>query len=235
MTCYKLAFENRVMAFNFALDKDGKIAGLSITAYVPPNIPEPDRNITQLSLPFNGEWTVFWGGDTKELNQHVSVRAQKNAFDIVKTDATGKSYRTDGSTNEDYYAFGEPLLAPCDAEVVMAVDGVKDNMPGDQNPIYVPGNAVMLRTAANEYILMAHFKNHSLRVHEGDKVARGQVLGLCGNSGNSSEPHLHLHMENVEDMNIATGIKCYFSKILVNGTAASDYSPVKGDKVANVR
>ena len=231
---YKLNFENGVLALNFGLDKDQMLNGLTITPYVPNDLPSISRNKTDLILPFNGEWTVFWGGDTPEQNHHVNIPSQKNAFDIVITDANGNSYKTDGKVNEDYYAFGKPLIAPCDAVVVQAVDGIKDNNPGDLNPIYTPGNSIMLKTINNEYILIAHFKNHTITVKEGEKVKKGQILGNCGNSGNSSEPHLHFHLENAEDMNIATGVKCYFEKIKVNASEKHDYSPVKGDKVENV-
>ena len=115
-----------------------------------------------------------------------------------------------------------------------AGDGVKDNVPGELNPIFVPDNSVMLKTANNECILFAHFKNHSLLVKERDHVRKGKVLGYCGNSGNSSEPHLHFHIENVENQNVATGAECYFDKILVNGVEKDDYSPVQGEKVENI-
>ena len=64
-------------------------------------------------------------------------------------------------------------------------------------------------------------------------VKQGDLLGLCGNSGNSSEPHLHFHIQNVEDMNEATGAKAYFKKILVDGKIKKDYSPVRNEKVRN--
>ena len=195
------------------------------------SLPKPERNKTKLSLPFKGEWTVFWGGDTKEQNYHVDVEAQKNAFDIIVTDEKGKSYRTNGEKNEDYYAFGKELIAPCDGEVVLVVDGIKDNQPGVLNPAYVPGNTVIIKTANNEYLFFAHFKQHSIKVKQGQKLKQGTLLGLCGNSGNSSEPHLHFHIQNVEDINVATGVKCYFDKLVVNGEVKTDYSPVKRDKV----
>lgn len=198
-------------------------------------MPVLQRNITAMHLPFKGEWTVFWGGDTKELNYHVNVRFQKNAFDIVINNAEGRSFRTNGKTNDDYYAFGQPIIAPCDGEVVWAVDGVKDNIPGELNPIYVPGNAVLMKTRNKEYVFFAHFKQHSVKVKEGDQVKQGQLLGLCGNSGNSSEPHLHFHLQNIENLNKATGVKCYFSKLEVNGAPKTDYSPVKGDKISEAR
>lgn len=230
---YKTTFERTVFAVNISLDNNRKINGLFVKPFKEDNLPKLERNETKLILPFNGEWTVFWGGDTKELNYHVESEAQKNAFDIVITDQNGKTYKTDGQTNEDYYAFGKELIAPCNAEVVLVVDGIKDNKPGELNPIYVPGNTVILKTVNGKYLFFAHFKQNSIVVKQGQKVKQGELLGLCGNSGNSSEAHLHFHIQNVEDMNKATGAKCYFDEIIVNGELKNDYSPIKGEKIKN--
>lgn len=101
------------------------------------------------------------------------------------------------------------------------------------NPIYVPGNTVVIKTKSNEYLFFAHFKKHSIRVKEGEEVKKGQLLGLCGNSGNSSEPHLHFHIQNTDDMTTGSGAKCFFERILVNGEVKTNHSPVKGEKVKN--
>lgn len=228
---YKTNFERALFAVNISIDGNSKINGLFIKPFTDESLPKMERNLSKLTLPFKGEWTVFWGGDTKELNYHVESEAQKNAFDIVITDEKGKSYKTNGDTNEDYYAFGKELYAPCDGEAVLVVDGIKDNKPGVLNPIYIPGNNVIIKTTNNEYLFFAHFKQHSIKVTQGQKVKQGQLLGLCGNSGNSSEPHLHFHIQNVEDMNVATGVKCYFDKLIVNGQVKRDYSPIKEDKI----
>ncbi|MBN8578392.1 MAG: peptidoglycan DD-metalloendopeptidase family protein [Cytophagales bacterium] len=230
---YKTTFERALFAVNISIDANYKINGLFVKPFKADNLPKPERNSTKLILPFKEEWTVVWGGDTKELNYHVENEAQKNAFDIVITDTKGNSFKTDGKANEDYYAFGKELIAPCDGEIVLVVDGIKDNVPGTLNPIYVPGNTVILKTATNEYLLFAHFKQHSIVVAQGQKVKQGQLLGLCGNSGNSSEPHLHFHIQNVEDMNMATGIKCYFDRLLVNGEVRTDYAPIRKEKIKN--
>jgi len=100
------------------------------------------------------------------------------------------------------------------------------------NPVYIPGNTVIVRTRNNEYLFFAHFKKHSIKVKEGDTVKQGQLLGLCGNSGNSSEPHLHFHIQNGKDMNTATGVKCYFDEFMVNGELKKDYSPIKGERIS---
>lgn len=232
---YKTNFERALFSSNISVDENSKINGIFIKPFEADNLPQLERNKTILILPFRGAWTVFWGGDTKELNYHVVSKAQKNAFDIVIKDKNGKSYKTNGKNNEDYYAFGKEFFAPCDGIIVSVVDGVKDNKPGEMNPVYVPGNSVILKTVNNEYLLFAHFKNHSIKVKEGQNVKQGQLLGFCGNTGNSSEPHLHFHIQNVEDMNIATGVKCYFDKILVNGQLRTDYSPIKGEVIENIK
>ena len=230
---YKTNFERALFAVNISIDNNSKINGLFVKPFEESNLPKIERNSTKLKLPFKGEWTVVWGGDTKELNYHVESEAQKNAFDIVITDTKGNSYKTDGKTNEDYYAFGKELIAPCDGEIVLVVDGVKDNKPGILNPIYIPGNTVIIKTSKNEYLFFAHFKQNSIKVKQGQKIKQGQLLGLCGNSGNSSEAHLHFHIQNVENMVSATGVKCYFDNLIVNGQAKTDYSPIQKDKISS--
>lgn len=231
---YKTTFEApSPFALNISLDDEGKINGIFIKPWVEKKASTLERNSTKLILPFKGEWYVFWGGKTKEQNYHVEYEAQKGAFDIVIRDEKGSSFKNTGAQNEDYYAFGKELIAPCDAEVVLVVDGVKDNKPGELNPVYVPGNTVILKTAKEEYLFFAHFKQHSIVAKQGQQVKQGELLGLCGNSGNSSEPHLHFHIQDVEDMNKATGARCFFEKIVVDGEVKEDYSPVKGERIKN--
>ncbi|WP_338358694.1 peptidoglycan DD-metalloendopeptidase family protein [Yeosuana marina] len=230
---YKTNFERIVVALYISVDENSKINGLMVKPFKEEKLPELNRNVSKLKLPFNEEWTVLWGGDTKELNYHVIDEAQKNAFDFVITNQLGKSYKNEGETNEDFYAFGKQLISPTDGEVVLVVDGIKDNKPGIPNPLYVPGNTVIIKTENNEYLFFAHFKLHSIFVKQGQMVKQGDVLGSCGNSGNSTEPHLHFHIQNVEDMNKATGAKSYFENILVNGELKNEYSPIKTEKVKN--
>ncbi|MBK9247062.1 MAG: peptidoglycan DD-metalloendopeptidase family protein [Ignavibacteria bacterium] len=230
---YKTQFEQGIFLLKLYIDSTSMIGGLFIKPYIEMNSPLLERNISKLILPIKGEWTVIWGGDTKEQNYHVVSTAQKNAFDLVVTNEDGKSYKTDGKINDDYYAFGKDIVAPCDGEVVLAVDGIKDNLPGEMNPIFMTGNTVVIRTANKEYLFFAHFKQSTVNVKEGQSVKQGQILGQCGNSGNSSEAHLHFHIQNVENMNVATGVKCYFDKLIVNGQSKTDYSPVQKDIIRN--
>ncbi len=195
-------FERGKMDLLIALDSQGKIAGFRITPsqeIAPPAISKPKntkRNRTTLALPFKGEWFVFWGGDTTQENYHQDAPNQRFAFDIVKVGANGKSHEGEGSKNEDYYAFGQEIIAPADGIVTYVVDGIHDNVPGEMNRMFVPGNLVIIKHAKSEYSLFAYFKQNSIRVKTGDKVTKGQTIGLCGNSGNSSEPHLHYQFQD---------------------------------------
>lgn len=226
---YQTTFERGVLGMTITLNNKLEIAGLLFKPY--DEAKEIVRNTTKMQLPFKGLWTVYWGGDNMEQNYHVDNTAQKNAFDIFIYDEKGSTHKGTGASNEDYYCFGEALYAPCDGEVVLVVDGIKDNVPGTLNPVYVPGNTVIIKTATGEYVFMAHFKQNSIVVKQNQIIKVGEKLGLTGNSGNSSEPHLHFHLQNVEDMIKATGAKCFFDQLKVNGVLKLDYSPVKGDKI----
>ena len=232
---FPVEFEQGKMSLLIALDADGKIGGLRVAPPPAPKQKNISRNQTKLSLPFKGEWFIVWGGDTAEQNQHQDAPNQRFAFDILKTDVSGKTHKTDGAKNEDFYAFGQEIIAPADGVVVYAVDGVNDNKPGESNRMYVPGNIVVIKHADGEYSLFAHFKQNSVRVKVGDKVKRGQLIGLCGNSGNSSEPHLHFQVQNTTFFQDEASMKIFFEKLTVKRDGKTetktDYSPVKGDIV----
>jgi hypothetical protein len=227
-------FEKAVLDIKIVLDGQDKIVGLWFLPHES-EIPVPEKHITRLSLPFDGEWMIFWGGDTKEQNQHHDVANQRYAFDIVRVDGNGKTYRNEGTENEDYFAFGKKVLSPADGVVAGVIRGVRDNRPGSMNPYSALGNAVFIEHGKNEVSVLAHFKQKSIRVKAGDKVRKGQPLGLCGNSGNSSEAHIHYHLQNTPIIQDGAGIKCVFENVVVtqNGKEQSKekYSPLKGDIV----
>ena len=229
-------FERGKLVLLIALDAEGKIGGFRVA---PPQAEKPkitSRNQTKLILPFKGEWFIFWGGDTAEQNYHQNAPNQRFAFDIVKTDADGKTHKGDGSKNEDYYAFGQEIIAPADGVVTYVVDGIHDNKPGEMNRMFVSGNLVIIKHAENEYSLFAHFKQNSIRVKIGDKVTTGQTIGLCGNSGNSSEAHLHFQIQNTPFFADEASVKVFFEKITVKRGSKTetktDYSPIKGDIIS---
>lgn len=230
---FETSFERGKQNIVLSMNPDGSMAGLYVQpAKETPKTAKFERNTSQIDLPFRGSWFTFWGGDTKAENYHVVSAAQKHAFDFIIVDAEGKSYQRSGTRNEDYYAFGKPLFAACDAMVDKVITGIRDNKPGTMNPKEPFGNAVVLKTANNEYLVYAHFEQGTIKVKEGDQVKNGQLLGRCGNSGNSSEPHLHFHMQDGPDLKNAVGVKTFFRKVIMNDASErSDYSPVKNDRI----
>jgi hypothetical protein len=220
--------EHGVLDVTIALDENNKINGLLFLPHTA-DIPVPAKMETPLSLPFKGQWMVFWGGDTAEQNQHHDVSNQKYAFDFIGVGENGKTRKGKTQANEDYFAFGREILAPADGEVTDVINGVRDNTPGSMNPFSALGNAVLIQHGKYEVSVLAHLKVNSVTVKVGDKVKRGQVIGLCGNSGNSSEPHLHFHVQNTTVIQDGTGMKCYFQKVVIKGEkeAKLNYSPVK--------
>ena len=88
----------------------------------------------------------------------------------------------------------------------IAVDGVPDNEPGTANKYDMHGNFVVIDHENGEYSLMAHFIPGSVKVRVGDRVAAGAELGLCGNSGHSTLPHLHWQVMDSVNASIARGI-----------------------------
>jgi murein DD-endopeptidase MepM/ murein hydrolase activator NlpD len=223
------------------LDDDARIAGLTVTGMKPIAMqaePAVAKSSIDLSLPFRGQWSVSWGGDTLDLNHHIHQPSQRRAVDLVVVGSDGRTYRGDGKANSDYYAYGRDILAVADGEVVTVVDGIPENLPGDLNRYFVPGNLVVIRHADNLYSAYAHLQPAKVRVKVGARVKRGTVLGLCGNSGNSSEPHLHFQMQDGPQFDKSWGVEAVFREVMVVRDGKSEkltaYSFLKGDRVGEV-
>lgn len=231
---YKVNHESMVMEYAIVLNSNNQITGLRPQQYRDRSIKVIERNTTKMILPFKEEWFVFWGGTEVTQNYHVAYPNQKYAYDIMMV-KDGKSYKGNPKNNENYYVFGKEIIAPCDAKVVKVITGVHDNIPGELNPQQLTGNTVVLETQNKEYLLFAHLKLGSVNVEEGQMVKQGDLLGQCGNSGNTTEAHLHLSLQNTIEMSEATGGKLFFDKILVNGEIKEDYLPVKNDKIQNIK
>jgi len=231
---FPVSFERGRLDMRLVLDGEGKVAGLFFTPHVP-EIPVPERHETPLGLPFQGRWLTVWGGDTPEVNAHHGHTNQRFAFDFLGVGENGKTHRGDGLANEDYYAFGRKILAPADGVVTEAIDGVADNAPGSMNQYSALGNAVVIEHRENEVSVLAHLRQGSVRVRKGDRVREGQILGVCGNSGNSSEPHLHYHLQNTPVVQDGTGVKVRFREVVVGAGGRTrtkkGFSPVKGDEI----
>jgi len=179
--------------------EEGQILGMQVK--VLPAGADTDNQFTKTtySLPFKGDYLVFWGGTNVWLNYHYEHESQRYAYDILQV-KDGFTFKGDPDKNESYFAFGQELIAPADGTVVSVVDTIADNEPvGVMNEKEPPGNVVII-DHGGEYSYLSHMKKGSAVVKPGDKVKRGDLIGLLGNSGNSSEAHLHFQVSNGTDL-----------------------------------
>ena len=187
---------------------------------------------TTLALPFEGEWHVSWGGRTVGQNRHVIAPDQRFAYDFLQLE-DGWSFRDSGDKNDLFVCFGKPICAPASGTVVKAGDGVHDNAPGEMNPAQALGNYVILDHGNREFSFLAHLKQGSVAVQTGQRVETGTFLGFCGNSGNSSEPHLHFHLQDTPILFRGNGLPAFFHQYRANGKHIDKGEPIGGQSVSN--
>lgn len=166
----------------------------------------PERSVANVALPFgDGTFLVAHGGSREIVNVHMKTlggaprfrawRGQSYAVDLIRIDRSGR--RAGGWRPVDpsaYLIFGMPVLAPSAGRVVQVEDELPDMPVPLMDREHLAGNHVLL-DCGGFHLLLAHLREGSLEAGPDDAVARCDVLGEVGNSGNSSEPHLHLHAQ----------------------------------------
>lgn len=163
-----------------------------------------------IRLPANIPLKVGWGGDHLKVNAHAFVPDQRWAYDLL-AEPYGK-----GDALEDYGIYGAEIVAPVAGEIVAAHDGEPDMKPGILSKDYQTplGNYIAIRMPTDTYLIIAHLKPGSVLVKAGDRVEEGQKIAACGNSGNTSEPHIHIHHQRQDPreypVNFAEGLPLYF-------------------------
>lgn len=174
-------------------------------------------------FPFNDEWFVYWGGDNELFNYHYPLETQRYAYDFIKINKdSGMSYFEDGMRCEHYYAYNTPVYAPLNGVVVDIENNIKDNRIGQTNQRQPLGNYVMIKHSTNEFSLIGHLKQHSIKVNIGDEITDNVMIGLCGNSGNSSEPHIHFQVSNQPSLLEGQSLKVNFE---------NNRTPIKGETI----
>lgn len=166
--------------------------------------------------------------------------AQRFAVDWEQLDAANRIYDGPREQLTSYAIYGQEALAVADAQVASIVDGLPEQTPGKfPDTITVAqadGNAVILDLGQGRYALYAHLQPGSLRVRAGDRVTRGQVLGLVGNTGNSVAPHLHFHVMDGPSSLASNGLPYEIDAFEVTGhspgTDAFDLAEEKGTPLA---
>ena len=189
---------------------------------------DPAEYQTKVSyhLPLKGEWLVCNGGLTEETSHSWGVLAQRYAYDFFKADAEYRRHSGRGNKLSDYYCYGEDILAAADGTVVTVLDKIR-NAPlvgygvADFLCRHFAGNHVVIKHAEGEYGFYAHLIKGTIQVREGDMVKQGQVIGQCGHSGHSSEPHLHFHLQDTPSLFSSMGLPIRFCDLRIKENADS--------------
>lgn len=167
----------------------------------------PVGRVVDLNYPLGpGTYLVANGGAAPSVNAHASLlnssvpahrayRGTAHGVDLVALNRWG--LRADGLMPADprrYEIFGRAVVAPCSGDVVVAVDGLPDMLVPQVDRRHLAGNHVILRCADAD-VLLGHFHKGSVRVRAGQHLAAGDGIAQVGNSGNTSEPHLHINAQ----------------------------------------
>jgi murein DD-endopeptidase MepM/ murein hydrolase activator NlpD len=187
-----------------------------------------------LALPFTGRWTVQNSPAERVPSHGTSAFGTSHAIDFLAVDDRGRTApRTLRSLvvseqPDVFVGFGQPVLAPLAGNVVSVHDGETDHEArrspftliayalgqasrARQGDVALAGNWVAIAVeTAGPFVLLAHLRNGSIRVHPGQTVEMGEVIGECGNSGNSTEPHLHVQVSDSTDWANAKGVPLAF-------------------------
>lgn len=189
----------------------------------------------EVSLPFAGRWLTQNSPARRVPSHGLDVFGERYAIDFVAVDdrhrtAGTRDWRTFVSTEppERFVAFGQPILAPAGGTVVSVHDGEPDHEARRSQLALVPyalgqagrlrqgvaalaGNHVVLALpGGTAFVALAHLRAGSMRVDVGQSVAEGEQLAECGNSGNSTQPHVHVQAMDSADLSVARGLPMVF-------------------------
>lgn len=192
-----------------------------------------DEYYCKFNLPFIGQWTVTQGYDGNLTHKEDWSKA----LDFMILDHELKSYNGSGTSLENFYCFNKPVLAPADGYVQEIVDYIEDNAVGEINRAQNWGNTIVLYHLPHVYSKLSHLKKNSFLVKQGDYVKKGQVIGYCGNSGRSPEPHLHFQIQSTPYIGSKTmvyPISYFYEGNGKNSSYKSFTVPQEGAFVSNI-
>ena len=179
---------------------------------------------TRLRIPVDGKWWVMAGHRFDEDHSGALISSQNFAYDLGVLGDGAQTFSADPRHNASYLANGRPVRAAADGEVVVVQDGVAENEPVGVRPSWdqllrrpydLAGNFVVLRHDEREHTAYLHLRP-GVVVRRGQRVRAGEVLGRCGNSGNSLETHLHVQLQDGPDVMRASGLPARFGDFTIH-------------------
>lgn len=229
----KYSKTDELMVVTFTFTGSGTIEEFHIKAVAPAAdskyLDYHDR--TKLLFPLHGEWTIYQGGRMVPENGHATTKNERFAYEMVMLN-TGEMFTHNGATNEEWFAFGQPVLADANGTVVKVLNGYMDNAPYHPDADAKHGNIVVIDHGDGEFSMYSHLKHLSVTVKAGDRVKAGEKIAEVGNSGDSQFPRLEYFLQTSGELNGSDGLPVAFAHLKVNGKHAKDVELVRGDVVS---
>jgi murein DD-endopeptidase MepM/ murein hydrolase activator NlpD len=187
----------------------------------------PDGDTVDIASPVRGRWRAVNSPSSRVPSHLIHGWSQTYAIDLIHEpgDRRGPAFGwwPLARRPEEYPGFGQPVVAPVDGTVVRAFGAARDHWSRTSpaglaylllegvrelaGPPGVLGNHVVVRRDDGVCVLVAHLRRRSLRVGTGDRVCQGDQVAECGNSGNSTEPHLHCQVMDHPSVWVAAGLR----------------------------
>jgi Peptidase family M23 len=202
--------------------------GLSSTIDGPALTVDP-REPLVIAPPLHGDGWLPSNSCCAADSSHRQIRTPVDGSHLAKNEMfaidwiqleDGRVFSGDGSKNEQYFCFGAEVLSVAAGTVVSARDGMPEETPKQLNvhePADVAGNNVVIQIAPDVWATYAHLQPGSIRVAVGDQVTVGQTLGLLGNTGNSTAPHLHFQLSDGPDLATSNSLPFVFDRYTLAG------------------
>jgi len=227
------------MKLRFLLQQIEQISGLLYAAIqYDGKFPDKDTYIgsVEYSLPFSGKWVVVNGGINEETSHSWDIYPQRYAYDFLILDDEANSYSGDEKNLDSYYCYGKEVLSPADGVVVAVYDRFSDcrimgNGQTDKSTLDLGGNRIVIRHAEHEFSTLCHLLPKSITVQAGQQVRRGDIIARCGNSGNTSEPHIHFQVQNTKKFYSSLGLPIRFKSI--NKIPTTNYEKADSRPIPN--
>lgn len=222
-----VSLPDKIVISAFGKDHEGN--AVNCTSYIKV-IQYKSQN--QYNFPLKGTWSAFGAPSLNSHHRWVSI--QEFSYDFIKMDKNGSSHRKDGSKFKHYNAYGEDVVSVGDGKVISVINTIEESdvllqsedndelwtkVKAIQNALmkkgfeYILGNHVIIEHANGEFSYYMHLKTKSITVQVGDTIKTGQKIGELGQSGMSSEPHLHFQLSNSPDLLTSRCLPITFSNI----------------------
>lgn len=159
---------------------------------------EPRSDVYTVRYPIQASGIVVHGGPSLLTNYHYIHQSQKHSLDVGGKLSSGMMEKGQSLLDDD--CFGAALIAVADGKIAKVEKGFPDVEIGSRGDGHPAGNFVLLEFEPERYALYAHMKAGSIQVETGQSVKVGDIIGECGNSGNTSQPHLHFQIQNQLDL-----------------------------------